>query len=271
MKSDFCAENIKKQLPEGFEGLIFLDETDSTNEFCKREMLESGTFVVAAAQSGGRGRLGRSFESKAGGIFLSLTLRPRIPTDRLMCITGMAAVAALRAIEETTGEKCNVKWINDILLNGKKIGGILTEVQFEGSTAAVIIGIGINGNNPASDFAWDTEGKAGSILTETDKETDLSKLAAALIEKLSALANDLEAGNISPYIETYRERCSTLGREVTLTWREVGSEFLQVGERKAGYVEEIDHAFGLVVRYPDGKSEIIRSGEVCVRGKNGEY
>ncbi len=271
MKGKFCAESIKKHLPDGFESLIFLPKTDSTNEFCKREALESGTFVVASAQSGGKGRLGRRFESKEGGIFLSLMIRPRISTKRLMCVTGMAAAAALRAIEETTGVKCNLKWINDVLMNGKKIGGILTEIQFESSTPTVIIGIGINVNNSASDFAWDTEGKAGSILTETDKETDLSLLTAALIENLTKLEGDLEADNISSYLGTYRERCSTLRREVTLTWRDSGSEFSQSGEGKAGYAEDIDDSFGLVVQFPDGKIETIRSGEVSVRGKNGVY
>ncbi len=269
MQSEFCADSIKKYLPEGFDRLIFFEETDSTNEFCKREALNSGTFVIAASQSGGKGRSGRKFESKEGGIFPSLFLRPNIPSERLMCITGMAAVAALGALEDAAGVKCAIKWTNYIILNGKKLGGILTELCFDGGAPAVIIGIGINANNRGADFAWDSENKACSLFTELGHKTDLSALTASLVKHFDRLAADLEAGNIASYIEEYRRNCQTIGREVTLLWREGKSEFSQLGEHTQGFASDIDDTFGLIIQYPDGKSEILRSGEVSVRGQTG--
>ncbi len=271
MSGNFSAESIKKYLPEDFDRLIFLDEVDSTNEFCKREALPDGTFVVAGKQNGGKGRMGRRFESKKGGVFLSYRFFPRASVDRFSCITGMAAVAVTRAIADVVGEVCSVKWVNDILLEGKKIGGILCETGFCGNAPAVILGIGINSNNPARDFAWDDEKKAGSILTETGKIVDLSHLAAALVLQLDILRSDFEEGNIAPYLEEYRRLCTTLGREVTLLWRGGNSEFSQSGERTVGVAMDISDTFGLVVKYSDGACEELHSGEVSVRGENGEY
>ncbi len=271
MSGNFCAESIKKYLHPEFDRLIFLDETDSTNEFCKRKDLPDGSYVVAAAQTGGKGRMGRRFESKEGGVFLSFRFSPKIPADRLACITGMAAVAAARAIFESAGERCAVKWVNDILLEGKKIGGILCETEFCGNMPAVVLGIGVNVNNPAKDFAWDAEKKAGSILTETGKSTDLSRFAAALIERFELLRRHLENGNIAPYLEEYRRICITLGHEVTLLWRNGSREFSQSGEWSRGFAEEISDTFGLIVEYPDGARQELFSGEVSVRGEDGKY
>lgn len=271
MSDNFCAESIKKHLHEGFDRLIFIDETDSTNEFCKREYLPDGTFVVATKQRGGKGRMGRRFESNAGGVFLSFRCTPKIPADRLSCITGMAAVAAVRAIFETADERCSVKWVNDILLEGRKIGGILCETEFCGDMPTVILGIGVNVNNSAVDFEWDKEKKAGSILTVVGKETDLSCLTAALIERFDLLRYDLENDNIDPYLEEYRRVCTTLGHEVTLLWRDSSKEFSQDGQRARGFASDIGDTFGLIVKYPDGTCEELFSGEVSVRGADGKY
>ena len=271
MSDIFCAESIKKYLTNGFDRLIFLDEVDSTNEFCKRTALPDGTFVVAAAQTGGKGRLGRRFESKEGGIFLSFCFSPSVPADRLACVTGMAAVAAARAFFEATGERCAVKWVNDILLCDKKIGGSLCETEFCGSTPTVILGIGVNANNPAEDFAWDEEKKAGSILTETGKTVDVSCLVASLAKHLEILRRDLEEGDFEPYLEEYRRLCTTLGRDVILLWRGGKSEFSQSGERAGGFAMDISDTFGLIVEYPDGTVEELHSGEVSVRGEKGRY
>lgn len=271
MNGEFCAESIKSYLTEDFDRLIFLDEVDSTNEFCKREPLPDGTFVVSASQSGGKGRLGRRFESKHGGVFLSFCFFSKVSAQRLSCVTGMAAVAAARAIFDATGEACCVKWVNDILLAGKKIGGILCETEFFGDTTKVILGIGVNANNKEADFAWDEEKKAGSVLTETGREVGVSRLAATLIEHLDVLRQDLESGNIASYVDEYRCICSTLGRDVTLLWREGNREFSQEGERSHGFAKDISDTFGLIIEYPDGTVEELHSGEVSVRGEEGKY
>ncbi len=271
MNGEFCGESIRSHLPDNFDRLIFLDEVDSTNEFCKRKALHDGTFVVAATQNGGKGRLGRRFESKRGGVFLSFCFSPKVSSERLSCITGMAAVAVTRAVFDVTGEQCSVKWVNDILLGGKKIGGILCETEFCGEMPKVILGIGINCNNPERDFLWDEENKAGSILTETGKNVDVSWLVASLSKHLEILRRDLEKGNISPYVQEYRSMCTTLGRDVTLLWRGGDSEFFQSGERTVGVAMDISDTFELVVEYSDGTCEELHSGEVSVRGSDGRY
>ena len=109
------------------------DRLDSTNTRLKalaREGAAPGTVLLAREQSGGRGRLGRSFASPPGGLYLSMLLRPACPPERCLSLTPLAAVAARRAVLDCTGLSPEIKWPNDLLLGGKKLCGILTEVRF---------------------------------------------------------------------------------------------------------------------------------------------
>lgn len=239
-----------------------LEEIDSTNSYLKREALAGaagGTVAVANRQTAGRGRMSRSFLSPANkGIYLSVLLRPQLPPEKLMGTTGMAAVAVCRAVERVSGAEVRIKWTNDLVLGGKKLCGILTEMALEGETGmteSLIIGAGVNVSQTPEDFGPQVAEIATS-LAQAGLAAPRPALAAAMIEELYRLAEDL-GGDTAPWVEEYRRRCVTLGREVRLLWT--------AGQERAVALD-VDDQFGLVVRRADGSVTTVRSGEVSVRG-----
>lgn len=235
---------------------------DSTNSFLKREAVNRaphGSVAVANCQSAGRGRLGRSFQSPPDkGIYLSVLLRPNLTGDALMSATGMAAVAVSRAVQRASGAQAGIKWTNDLILNGKKLAGILAETVVIGNEIALVIGVGVNVHHKREDF----QGEVADIATSLAMEgfpVDRATLAAAMIEELYALGNAL-GGEICDYLAEYRRRCVTLGREVRLVWSE---------EQSTATALDIDEQFGLVVRMENGAVSTVRTGEVSVRGLYG--
>lgn len=246
--------------------LLCLDEIDSTNSLLKRLALDGaadGTVAVANYQSSGRGRMSRSFQSpKDKGIYLSILLRPTLPPEQLMNVTALAAVAMCDAIENTCGARPQIKWTNDLVMNDRKLCGILTEMALEGETGMVqslVIGVGINVHHTADDFTPDVAQMASSLSVETKQFVSRPKLAAEMIVALLRLSRSLGADS-APWLERYRQDCLTLHREVQLLWSE---------NREVVYAEDVDDQFGLVVRHKDGRVTIVRSGEVSVRGLYG--
>lgn len=242
--------------------LEYFDSIDSTNSHLKRMAQEGavhGCVAVADAQTAGRGRMGRSFQSPVGkGLYLSVLLRPDVSAQALMRATGMAAVAAARAIETVCGANVGIKWTNDLVLNGRKLCGILAETVMMGAETALIIGVGINVHHQMTDF----EGEVAEIATSLSLEgysVGRSQLAAALIEELYRLSDAL-GGDIAEYLREYRRRCVTLGKDARLLWTE--------GQERV-FAEDIDEAFGLVVRRENGERFAVRTGEVSVRGLYG--
>ncbi len=244
-----------------------MELVDSTNSFLKRAAAEGaadGTVAIAEEQSAGRGRRGRSFESPAGrGVYLSALLRPQLSPERLMPLTALGAVAGCNAIERACGVRPQIKWTNDLVLNGKKLSGTLTELSLEGETGALdyaIIGIGINCNHTREDFPGELREIATSLFLETGKRVQRAALAAALIEELDALSAALVRGDTADYLAAYRRDCLTIGREVQLLWQDTREHVTAL---------DVDEQFGLVVRREDGRIETIRTGEVSVRGLYG--
>lgn len=242
-----------------------LQEIDSTNSYLKREALAGavhGTVAVANCQTAGRGRLSRSFLSLPDrGVYLSVLLRPGLPPAELMGTTGMAAVAVCRAVERASGARAQIKWTNDLVLNGKKLCGILTEMALEGETGmteSLVIGAGVNVSQRPEDFGEDV-GALATSLALGGHPVSRPALAAAMIEELYGLAEGL-GGDLTPWVEEYRRRCVTIGREVRLLWTE--------GQERATALD-VDDQFGLVVRRADGTVTTIRTGEVSVRGLYG--
>lgn len=243
------------------------DSIDSTNAYLKRIALEGapdGTVAVAAEQTSGRGRRGRSFQSAAGkGVYLSVLLRPRFAPGQLLPLTGLAAAAICRAVERVSGADVQIKWTNDLVLNGKKLCGILTELSLEGESGAlqyVVVGIGVNVSQSEQDFDGEVAQIATSLLRETGKNVPRAALAAAMIEELDALYAALKSGDTSGYLDEYRRRCVTIGREVQLLWQDTKEKVRAL---------DVDEEFGLVVRRENGSVETIRTGEVSVRGLYG--
>ncbi len=217
----------------------------------------SGAVVVAETQTAGRGRLGRSFDSASGaGVYLSVLLRPACPPAELMTLTARAAVAVRRAIRGAAGVEAGIKWVNDLVLNGKKICGILTELSIEAESGLVsyaVIGVGINCNRPAAAFPPELRETAGSLLSETGKRVDRNALTAALIRALSELPGD-------EWLSEYRAACVNLGRPV---------QILAPGQPpRPGTALDVGPEAELIVQ-TDAGIEAVRSGEVSVRGLYG--
>lgn len=241
--------------------LLVLDTVDSTNTYAKDLAVRGaahGTVVLANHQTGGRGRLGRSFASPAGkGIYLSVILRCDTPPSELMHLTCMAAEAVRRAIFDAAGLSCGIKWINDLVVGQKKLCGILTELVTTPQGFAIVVGAGVNCSQLPEDFPGDVAPMATSLL-QCGCPTDRWVLAAAMIRRLWQADRDL----LSPkdWLDSYRTNCVTIGRDVQL---------LRDGTVRQAHADGMDDHGALLVTLADGTQETVFSGEVSVRGMYG--
>ena len=247
--------------------LRIFEEVESTNTLLKtmgREGAPEGTVLIADRQTGGRGRLGRTFLSPGGvGIYFSVLLRPNCPPAQLMHLTCAAAVAMCDAVEKCCGTRPQVKWINDLVLNRKKLGGILTELNFDSKTGNVdfaVIGVGINCRQQAGDFDPAIRDLAISLEMGTREPVDRNTLAAEMIRAIHSLSRELLTGKAS-VMARYKADCLTLGKEI---------QVIRSGEIRPAHALDLDCDGALVVRYEDdGSVAPVSSGEVSVRGMYG--
>ena len=242
--------------------LYWYDSTDSTNTRLKelaRAGAPQGTVVLAGHQSAGRGRLGRSFHSPQGlGIYLSVLLRPQCLPQQLMHLTCAAAVAMCDAVEKVTAVRPGVKWINDLVLGRRKLGGILTELSVDPKTGLVdyaIIGIGINCRHRPEHFPAELEHIATSLAME-GIDTEPAALAGAMIEALIQMDRQLLSGK-EAMLARYRHDCVTLNRDVIIC---------RLDQRQPGKALDVDSDGALMVQLSDGSIQAVSSGEVSVRG-----
>lgn len=243
--------------------MICYEVTDSTNTRLKelaQNGATAGTVAIANEQTAGKGRLGRSFQSdKNTGIYMSMLMRPQGGLEHISEITAWVAVCVSRAIEKVVGVTPGIKWVNDVVLNGKKICGILTELSVEGESGSIqylIVGIGLNVHTKVEDFPEEIRQKASSIDEQTGKYVNRAQLAAAVVEELDAMFAKWPEGK-EEYLSYYREHCVTTKKQVRL---------LRGKEERFGYAEEVTEDFHLRVCYEDGTKEEVSSGEVSVRG-----
>lgn len=239
---------------------------DSTNDRAKAMAAQGaphGTVLLAGHQTQGRGRMGRTFSSPEGmGIYLSVILRPGCHAEGLMHLTCAAGVAMCDAVQAVTGYRPGIKWINDLVTQGKKLGGILTELSVDPATGLVryaIIGIGINCKQAQRDFPDDIRDMAISLETATGKPVDTAALAAAMIRSLQEMDTRLLTQQAA-ILSRYKGDCITLGKEIVL---------LRGDEKRYGTAVDIEPDGALRVSYPDGTTEAVSSGEVSVRGMYG--
>ena len=245
--------------------LYYFDVLDSTNTHLKRlaqEGAADGAVVIADCQTAGRGRMDRNFQSAAGkGLYLSVLLRPALSGERLLPVTALAGVAACDAVEQVCGVRPRLKWPNDLVLGGKKLCGILTELGVDADGGFwLVVGVGVNVSQTAADFSPDVADIATSLQAELQREVSRAALAAALIEALDRLYAALMQDALSPYLAAYRRDCVNLGKTVQLISAD--------GRREMAEAVDVDDAFGLMVRTAEGE-RIVRSGEVSVRGLYG--
>ena len=239
----------------------FFDTIDSTNTRAKALAAQGapeGTVLIADHQTGGRGRLGRTFLSPAGtGVYMSVILRPNCPPARLMHLTCAAAVAACDAVEQAAGFRPGIKWTNDLVCENRKLAGILTELGLgpDGMVNWAVIGIGINCLQKEADFDPAIRSFAGSLAMFAP--CDRASVAAALVEALSSM----ELSRKEKIMARYRTGCITLGREVSL---------LRGGEAvRHGRAVDIDADGALIVEFAPGQRETVNSGEISIRGMYG--
>lgn len=243
--------------------ITFFDTINSTNTKLKELAANNapeGSVVIANEQTSGRGRLGRSFESgKNVGIYLSYLMRPA-GMEAISTLTARTAVMVRKAIADAYGIDTQIKWVNDIMLNGRKTVGILTELSTESESGFInnaVIGIGINVKKTI--FPKEIEEIATSLENESGRSDLLrAELAAEIIKNLDTLAKEFPS-DPDIYLEEYRKYCISTNKEVKVINNADNTE------RKARSLD-INPDFSLKVRFEDGHLEDIFSGEVSVRG-----
>ncbi|WNB93751.1 biotin--[acetyl-CoA-carboxylase] ligase [Bacillus sp. NEB1478] len=182
-----------------------------------REGAEEGTIVLADEQTGGRGRLGRAWQSPSGtGIWMSLIMRPKIPLQKAPQLTLLIAVAVSKAIEKVTGIEAAIKWPNDLLINGKKISGILTELQAEAdSIHSVIVGIGMNVNQEKKHFSEEIIDIATSLAIEGNQSFKRAELIGAVLNEIEKLYNNYLQDGFKVIKLLWEARAFSLGKRIT--------------------------------------------------------
>ncbi|MBW2039401.1 MAG: biotin--[acetyl-CoA-carboxylase] ligase [Deltaproteobacteria bacterium] len=237
-------------------------QVDSTNEVAFRLAMEGakeGEVVVAEAQTRGKGRMRRSWESPLGfNIYLSLILRPKIPPSRIPLITLMAAVASAEAIEEVTALAPTIKWPNDLLTRRRKLGGILTEADMEMDRINfVILGIGINVNMPRNFFPLPLKDRATSLREELGREISRAVLIQALLRKMEVWYRRLSENKGGELRQRWEDLSQVKGREVEVSF---------MGEMIKGKALGIDEDGALLVQEAGGRVKRIVAGDVRVAG-----
>jgi BirA family transcriptional regulator, biotin operon repressor / biotin---[acetyl-CoA-carboxylase] ligase len=235
-------------------------ETTSTNDVVEKlahDRVPEGVVVFAEGQSRGRGRLSRRWESSAGqGLWFSILLRPAISPQAATQITIAAAVALARAIRLLTDLKPQIKWPNDVQIEGRKIAGILTEMSAEVDRVRfLILGIGINVNQDKSHFPSELRSVATSLKIETGTSWERAALAARVLEEFDADYARVRRGKFEAVADEWAAICSTLGKVVKV----------QMGDRVyQGTAEALDSDGALMLRSAHGSLERILGGDVTV-------
>ena len=258
-------KHLPTECPWG-DTLYWYDTIDSTNTQAKHMAAAGsphGTVLIAGSQTGGRGRLGRSFSSLPGmGAYLSVILRPNCTGTQLMHLTCAAAVAMCDAVEAVAGIRPGIKWTNDLVWQGKKLGGILTELALLPGSDQVqyaVIGIGINCCQQQQDFPPELQDMAISASAAAGRPISPSQMAAAMIDALYRMDKTLFSDK-NTIMTQYRENCITLGKEVSV----VSGDTV-----RRGIALDVDAEGGLAVDFGNGDVRTVTSGEVSIRGLYG--
>jgi BirA family biotin operon repressor/biotin-[acetyl-CoA-carboxylase] ligase len=243
--------------------ILFYPSVDSTNELAMnlslKDGIESGAVIIADKQEKGRGRLGRQWNSPPGvNVYMSLVLYPRIKPRDAAVLTMLAAVSTAKALEKETGQSVLLKWPNDLLISGRKVGGILTEVRADPDKIKVaVIGIGINVNMDKKTFPSEIRGIATSLKAETGIDYSRSSLIIRILREFETCHENFEKNGKKPVLEEMKTRSATLGKRITLT---VDREIC------TGVAEEIDDLGVLHLRMDSGDKRLFSTGDItCVR------
>ncbi len=227
-------------------------ETGSTSAdaaAAARSGAAEGLVIVAEHQSAGRGRLDRSWESPPrAGLTMSVLLRPAVPRERWGLLTLLVAVAAARAVRDRTGVAVELKWPNDLVVNDRKLAGVLAEVVGD----AAVVGLGLNVSTRPAELPPG----ATSLVVETGEAVDRQPVLLAVLREVGAAYDEWEStgGPAEPMLRSYRQLSATLGRTVRAT--------LSGGETLTGRAVAVDGTGRLVVTPEDGPSRTLSTGDV---------
>ncbi len=251
------AEQIRKQLKRQMPVTV-LETVGSTNALAHEAAKAgavSGTVVAALRQTAGRGRLGRTFFSPDGGLYMSVVLRPEIDPRAVLSVTTAAATAVCRALDGFCDTRPTIKWVNDIYLADRKVCGILTEGAFLPETGKLdyaVLGIGLNLTEPADGYPADIADRAGAIFgKESVSEEQKAAVAAAILNEFFALYRD---DGIQNGLDEYRRRSYLDGKTVT---------YDRNGQTHTCKVVGVDDNVRLVLE-ENGKRILMEAGEVSV-------
>ncbi len=254
-------QNIKKELTEKID-FIIKDEVGSTNDelqLLAKNGADEVTVMLSESQTGGKGRMGRSFHSpKGSGIYMSILLRPSFLPEDCNLLTPMTAVAAVKAIEEVFSVKADIKWVNDIYIDGRKVAGILTKAAFSScaKTDYVIIGIGINLTPPEGGFHDEIKDIAGAVCEKISSE-ERDRLVGVFLRELLSFYKAMPE---ITFYDAYKERLLYLGEEITVREKESFYEATVIG---------VDERLRLKVKLKDGKEKLLYTEEITIRKKEG--
>jgi len=243
--------------------ILFSREVDSTNEWAKELAMYGayeGTVVIAETQTRGRGRLDREWISPTGGLWFSLILRPELRPTEAVKLTFVAGLAVADVLREMFDLKVETKWPNDVLVNGRKICGILTEMNTIGDTVNfVVVGVGVNANfDVETVFPERLKKIATSLENELGRKVRLEEFFRSLLERLENLYELFTKEGFDPIQQEWKNYAGFLGRQVEVT---------SPTEKLSGLALDVDHEGALFLRLEDGTIRRVLVGDVSLRAK----
>ncbi|MEM3579049.1 MAG: biotin--[acetyl-CoA-carboxylase] ligase [Candidatus Bathyarchaeia archaeon] len=259
IKVDKVQEKLKTKLFGKY--IFFSREVGSTNDWA-RELAElgapEGTIAIAETQTAGRGRLGRKWISPKGGLWFSIILKPELKPQETIKLVFLAGLAVAETIRELYGLKTETKWPNDVLVDGRKVCGILSEMKTLGENVDyAIIGIGVNANlDFEKDFPEELRETATTIQKALGKKIALEELFKALLEKMDSLYQIFLKEGFTPILKGWKGFASFLGSQV-----EVSCD----GEKFVGTASDINDDGALVLRLKDGSVKRFFVGEISLK------
>lgn len=239
--------------------IIYFENVDSTNNIAKKNSYENGTLIIAETQTKGKGRMGREWISeKNSGIYMSFVLIPKIPAERINILTLIAGLSVCEVLNEMYPVSFEIKWPNDIVTEGKKVCGILTEGVISQTESKAIVGIGINVNNKY--FPDDLKEKATSLYLLTGRIFERENIIRKISDTFEK--NYFDFINSKPLMEKYEKLCVNINREIVAI-----KDGMEIHATAIGITDTGE----LTVKKEDGTTLNINSGEVSVRGIYGYY
>jgi BirA family biotin operon repressor/biotin-[acetyl-CoA-carboxylase] ligase len=252
--------DIKPGLKTGVIGkkILLLSETASTNTLAMEMAAEGtpeGTVVIAETQTGGKGRLGRKWISPKGNLYLSVVLRPNIPIQKAPLITLTGAVAVALAIRKTCGLEAGIKWPNDILVSGKKVSGLLTEMSAEQDRIRhIVLGIGVDVNMDMSELPLEVRSQTTTLAAEAGAKINRIVLLQQVLRDLERWYQEFLAHE-GAVLEEWKKLNITTGNRITVSG---------AGEALDGLAQGVDRDGRLIVRLDDGTIRTVAAGDVMI-------